>query len=66
MNNAVNMFILSHTAHTYANGIHIVHGSSTNVDRTANTKALIYVHFFVIYSNVGFIDFGIFSDSHLP
>ena len=66
MNNAANMFILFHTAHTYARGIHIVHGSSTNVDRTANTKELIYVPFLVIYSNVGFIDFGIFRDIHFP
>jgi hypothetical protein len=43
-----------------------VQGNSTNVDKTARTNALIYVHFFVMYSNVGFAHLGIAREIHLP
>ena len=60
------MFILVPTAHTYARGIQIVQGNSTNVESTAKTNALIYVHFFVTYSRVGFAHLGIANETHLP
>ena len=44
----------------------MVQGNSTNVDKTANTKALIYVHFFVMYSRVGLAHLGIASETHFP
>ena len=44
----------------------MVQGNSTNVERTANMNALMYVHFFVIYSRVGLAHLGIANETHFP